>query len=255
MSRSASWMAVAALLLAAAAGEAQLAGKEIIERVNSRPRGETSRMRLAMVLHDAKRGDFHKTIDLRRKRFPNGYRTAYRILDPHHEEGIGLLLAEDRGASDMWMYFPKSDHLVHVASRGLSALASDFSCEDLLVTVPLADYRFRYLGRAACGDRSCLKVEMKPASEALAREFGFDRSVGLIRDDIWMIVHADYFTASGQLFKTFRAEKTANVDGVWTILRYSMVNHRADHSTVVTVEDVDYAADLSADEMSEEGLR
>lgn len=244
-----------ALGVAALAGAGQLDGEEVIRRVNARSRGVDSRMRLAMVLHDDKRGDFEKTIDLRRKRFPDGYRTAYRILSPQHEAGIGLLLAEDRGASEMWMYFPISDQLVHVASRGLSALASDFSCEDLLVSIPIEDYEFRYLGRAGCGERSCLRVEMTPASEALRRELGFARSVGLVRDDVWMIVEADYFTAAGQLYKSFAAEEVAEIDGVWTVKRYSMVNHRAGHSTAVQVVEVDYSAELTSEELSEQGLK
>jgi hypothetical protein len=154
----------------------------------------------------------------------------------------------------MWMYFPISDQLVHVASRGLSALASDFSCEDLLVAVPIEDYRFRNLGRTKCGERSCLKIEMTPATEALQRELGFARSVGLVRDDIWMIVRADYFTSTGQRFKTFEAEEVAAVDGIWTVRRYSMVNHRAGHSTTVRVTEVDYSVEVAAEEVSQEGL-
>lgn len=246
---------VAVLLATSTAAGDSLDGEEAIRRVNARSRGEDSSMRLEMTLHDEKRGEFRKTVELRRKRFDDGYRTAYRILSPQHEEGIGLLLAEDRGASDMWMYFPISDQLVHVASRGLSALASDFNCEDLLVGLPLEDYEFRLLERKPCGERSCLQVEMTPATEALARELGFARSVGLVRDDIWMIVGADYYTASGRLYRSFEAQEVERIDGVWTVLRYSMENHRAGHSTAVRVTDVDYSLDLAAEEMSEEALR
>jgi len=55
----------------------RLDGKEIMRRVNARSRGQSSQMHLEMTLLDAKRGDFHKSILMRRTRLKSGYRTSY----------------------------------------------------------------------------------------------------------------------------------------------------------------------------------
>ena len=233
--------------LLAAAGSLP-SGEEVMRRVNARSRGDDSRMRLEMTLRDAKRGDFRKSIVTQRKRLASGYRTSYRITAPGHEEGIGLLLSEDSSQRGMWMYFPASKQLVRVATRGLSALASDFTCEDLLVAVPLADYRFRTLGRDRLDGAAVLRVEMKPVSERLRTELGFSKAVGWVREDLWMIVRADYYDDAGKVFKTFRALDVEKVQGVWTVRRFSMRNHRAQHGTEVQVAEVDYSVRL-ADEL------
>lgn len=242
---------VAALLLGLCLGSSLLAvaasapsGEEVMRRVNARSRGEVSRMRLEMTLRDAKRGDFRKSIRMHRKRFETGYRTAYWVTAPDHEEGIGLLLSEDAAQRGMWMYFPASRQLVRVASRGLSALASDFSCEDLLVGVPLADYTFRNLGRDRVDGVSAVRVEMTPKTERLRAELGFSKAVGWVREDIWLIARADYYDDNGKVFKTFRAADVQQVQGIWTVRRFSMQNHRAAHGTEVRVAEVDYSVRL-----------
>jgi outer membrane lipoprotein-sorting protein len=182
-----------------------------------------------------------------RKQLPSGYRTAYWITAPEHEKGIGLLLSEDPVQSGTWMYFPASSQVVHVAIRGLSALASDFSCEDLRVGAPLTDYGFRALGPASLDGVSTLQVEMVPRTERLRSELGFSKSVGWVRDDIWLIVRADYYDENGKVFKTFRAGDVQQVQGIWTARRFTMENLRAQHSTEVRLAEVDYGVRLSED--------
>jgi hypothetical protein len=154
--------------------------------------------------------------------------------------GISLLLAEDREMPGMWMYLPNADHLVPVVTRGLSALASDFTCEDLRLTFPLDDYQFTSVGAETLDGRACLKVEMKPRGERLQSELGFAKAVGWIRDDLWMIIRAEYFDGTGQVFKSFKTSPPENIQGIWTIRRYSMTNQRAQHETEAEVLDVRY---------------
>lgn len=229
----------------AAAGE--LTGEELMQSVNERPRGGDSRMKMEMVFKDKKRGDFLKTTLRLNHELAEGPKTIYRMIAPAHEEGIGLLIAEDASPPGMWMYFPISDHLVRVASRGLSALASDFSCEDLLSLVPLEDYEFKNLGAESRDGHVHYKVEMTPISQRLQRELGFSKAVGWIREDIRMITYAEYYDAAGKPFKTFHIDEVEEIDGVWTARSYSMYNHRAEHGTDVRLVDVEYHLDLSAD--------
>lgn len=233
---------VAATLLAAS--PAPPAGKEVMRRVNERPRGGDATMRLRLDLDDAERGSFSKDVEVSRVALASGHRTLYHITAPEHEKGIVLLVAEDEALGGLWMYFPRSDHLLKVASRGLSALASDFSCEDLKLAFALDDYTFTNLGRDRWRDHDVWKVEMVPATTRLARELGFARAVGWVRDDIWMIVRSDYFDSRGELFKTFEVEALEQVQGVWTATRTAMVNHRVNHRTDVEVLEVRYGLHL-----------
>lgn len=226
----------------------------LMRAVNQRPRGGHSRMRMHMKLEDDQRGDFEKTVLRLGHRLEDGYRTLYQILEPEHEEGIGLLLSEDVTPAVMWMYFPISDHLVRVASRGLSALASDFNCEDLLLRVPLSDYRLELLESGSENGVAYTDVRMTPATSRLQRELGFSHSIGRVRADPPMIVRAEYFDFSGQLYRTFEASDIEQVDGIWTARRTRMRNHRAAHATEVTLTEVQYGVDSAAEFFVAESL-
>jgi len=224
-----------------------LSGEEIMRRVNARPHGDASRMQMEMTIRDAKRGEFHKSIVMERARLASGYRTEYRITAPDHENGIGLLISEDAAQRGMWMYFPGSHQVVRVATRGFPALASDFTCEDMQVDVPLDEYDFRIVGHDRLDGFATVKVEMKPHSERLRSELGFSRSVGWVRTDLPMIVRADYYDENDTVFKTFLAQEVERIQGIWTARKVVMQNLRIQHATEVRVLDADYSVRVPED--------
>jgi hypothetical protein len=225
-----------------------------MRRVNKRQRGNSSWMRLHLVLNDERRGEHERSIDMKRALFPGGFRTLYRVTAPPHVEGISLLLNEDRDRPGMWMHFSSSNRLIPVVTRGLSALASDFSCEDLKNLYRLDEYNFRTLRREPVAGQSTLVIEMIPKTEMLQRELGYTRSVGWIREDIWLVVRAEYHDASGRPFKTFRADEVERVQGIWTARKYSMVNHRARHRSDVEVLEVRYGISFPGEKFEPEAL-
>lgn len=235
--------AAAPLRPAASAQPALPTGAEIMAKVNARPRGDAARLVLGLTVSDRKRGEFHKRIEIQRRGDSSGYRTVYRVAEPDHEEGIVLLVAEERELDGFWMYFPRSDHLLRVATRGLSALGSDFSCEDMRWKVPLDDYVFRTLERVEIDGHPGWRVEMRPASERLQSELGFDVAIGWVRADTWMVVRSDYYDAAGRLFKTYRANRIERVQGIWTVLEATMVNRRIDQRSRAVVHSIEYRLD------------
>ncbi|WP_316193046.1 outer membrane lipoprotein-sorting protein [Bradyrhizobium sp. SZCCHNRI1029] len=256
MTARASILATAALALlcstrgsnGAEAADALPSGSEIMQRVNARWRGNADRAHLLMTLHSSK-GDYSKEIISERDRVKSGYRTAYWITAPTHERGVGLLLSEDQGdpQAGMWLFFPSTQQTLHVVSRGISALASDFSCEDLLAVTPPGSYVFRVLRFDKAEGFGTYQIEMKPATERLTRELGFTNAIGWVRDDIWMIVRAEYLDDSGRAFKKFAADDIEKIDGVWTARTFTMENLRANHKTRVHIEEINYLDHLSDD--------
>lgn len=218
-------------------------------RVNARPRGDACRMELAMTLQSDRR-EHRKRVLLERIRLEARYRSVYWIREPDHERGIGLLLCEDTLQPGLWMYFPQPDKVIGVVSRGLPALATDFTCEDLLVGVSPTRYDFRALGRDSIDGVAAVKVEMRPRTQDLHQELGFATAIGWVRDDIGMIVRADYLDRNDKVFKRFEATAIERVDSVWTARRFSMTNFRARHRTEVDVVSVDYGVRLAAEDFT-----
>jgi hypothetical protein len=241
-----------------AADSAPPSGEEVMRRVNTRPLGGDSTMELRLLYRDFKQGqgDHTREVAVTRKLLPAGYRTSFRITAPPHLAGIALLLLEDAEHNGMWMYFPEGEKLVPVVTRGLSALASDFSCEDLRVAFPLKDYDFRNLGLETLDGRSVYRIEMVPRGERLQQELRVARAIGWVLADRWILVQAEYFASDDvKPFKVFHAERIDRVDGVWTVRKYSMVNHRAGHATEAEVVDVHYHLKIPAERLAPEALR
>jgi len=194
-------------------------------------------------------------IEMRRVLTPSGYRTLFTVTAPRHLAGIDLLVIEEPPKGRLWMYFPAGDHLTEVVTRGLSAMASDFSCEDLRVRFPLEDYVFTLAGTARLNSHLCTRVVMRPRTERLRLEMGFDHAVGWVRDDIAMVVRAEYFDAAGMLIKTFSTTDPVLIDSVWTFRRYSMDSARAHHRSDIEVTTVNHHAGNVADEFDPTRLR
>jgi hypothetical protein len=226
--------------------EASLTADDIMRRVNARPAGEASRSQLDMVLRSA-HGEYRKQITSERLRFETGYRSIYWITAPEHEKGIGLLLSEDAAQRGTWMYFPAAKQTVHVVSRGLPALASDFTGEDLQVKVSLSDYTFRLLGSEPMNGFVTYRIEMKPNNDRLRNELGYANSIGWVRGDIWMIARADYLDEDGVVFKTFHADNIEQTQGIWAAHKLTMQNSRAGHVTEVSVLAIDYSYRFPSD--------
>lgn len=223
------------------------AGTRIMSRVNARPRGKSSLNHLEMIIHDPRRGDFHKTIVMQREQLASGYRTIYQITSPVHEKGIGLLISEDASQRGIWMYFPAAKQSVRVASRGFPALASDFICEDLSAGVPLNEYDFRILGLDRIDGHDAIMIEMKPRTENLRGELGYTKAIGWVRKDPPIIVRADYYDERNVVFKSFHASAIEQKQGIWTIGKMEMENLRAHHSSEVRVLDTDYSVHFPDD--------
>jgi hypothetical protein len=200
-------------------------------------------MMLQMTVIDAQRGNTReRTIEVLRRRTPSGYRTRFTTIAPESLRGVAVLLVEEEPASKIWLYFPAGKEKTEMTTRGLSALGSDFSCEDLRVHFPLGDYEFVNLGRAMVDGHASWKIEMKPRTAALKRTIGFARAIGWVRGDAWMIVRAEFFDSHDQRLKTFQSDLPVRVGGIWTSRRYSMISARVRHRTDVIVTEIDYDA-------------
>ena len=133
-------------------------------------------------------------------------------------------------------------------------MSSDFNCEDLLEQIPLASFQFRLLGQEREGSILLARVEMVPATDRLKRELGISKSIGWVRQDIGMIIRAEYFDERGSVFKRFIADDIRRVRGIWTAHRLVMESLRAQHSSEVKVVAEDYLTPIADSVFSPEAI-
>lgn len=249
------WIAALALAAGGAAGpapaDAPPSGREIAERVNARPEGDTLERTIRMELVDR-----HGSVRVRetrtfRENVGDERRSVLFFESPKNIRGTAFLthdhIAPGR-EDDQWLYLPAARKVrrISAADRGDYFLGTDLTYDDMKNEgrLSLSDYRFQNLGREDVDGRHCWKLEGTPVSKAVADELGYGRVQLWVDPDLWMVVRSEIWDVNGNPLKTVRFGDIQQVDGIWTPFEITAVNHKTGHETVLRASDVHYRAKL-----------
>jgi len=246
----------------AAAGEELPDGRGLMEQVVARDEGEWVSRRIRIELED-RRGTtrVEETRGFRRY-YGRDKKTVVFYLEPTNVRDTAFLTydyADPERDDDQWLYLPalRKVRRISASNRGDYFLGTDLTYEEIKKEnkVELADYRFTTLGREAVDGAECWLVESLPASRGVAKELGYSRVLSRVDPTIWMSRKVEYWDLNGNLLKTLRNEEIAQVDGIWTVLRLSVENHKTGHRTRMVFSDVDYRAEVNDDVFEQRRLR
>ncbi len=237
-------------------------GDEIIAQVNSRDDGQQVTRVLKMELIDRRgKSRVRETIGYRRY-YGEEKRTMLFYQSPSNVKGTGFLTYDYPQADiddDQWLYLPALRKVRRISSsdRGDYFLGTDFSYEDIKKESRIAaeDYTFTALGTEVVDGHLTYLVEGVPVNTEIAEELGYGRVQWRIDPKIWMSRKTEMWDVNGNPLKTIRTENIENVQGIWTSLKLSAVNHKTGHSTIFTFSDVDYQAPVDDSMFEQRSLR
>lgn len=247
---------------AAAGSEALPSGEEVAHRINARDEGQHSAQRLVMDLIE--KDGFTRTRETRlfRIQTEEGRKLVIFYERPKTLEGTAFLThdhAEPGREDDLWLYLPalRKTRRIAAADRGRAFLATDLSYEDMKLgtRVSLEDYHWRTLGAEEVDGEQRIVVEARPVDEETAEELGYGRVELRVDPSIWLVRRSDFEDPAGRALKTARMEAVRQVDGIWTVHRIEVENHRTGHRTVFRSEDVDYEGEIPEDLFTPRALR
>jgi len=239
-----------------------MTGREIMQAVNDRDDGTQVTRTFRLELTDRNgRTRIEETIGYRRY-FGEEKRTILFYTDPTNVRGTGFLTFDYPDPSlddDQWLYLPalRKVRRISASDRGDYFLGTDFTYEEIKKEqkVELADYVFTAQGTERVGEYDTLVVEGRPASEALAEELGYSRTVWRIDPDIWMSRKTDYYDLNGNHLKTAAIEDVQVIDGIVTMTQAYVQNHKTGHATRLTFSDIDYEAEVDQHLFTQTRLR
>lgn len=258
-------LAIAVLLALPAPGSAEPVpsdlptGLEVAQRVNSRNEGIALRRESRMELIDSKGRTRTRVAKMFRKYFGDEKKTTVYFVEPATIAGTSFLTFDYPEADrddDQWLYLPahRKVRRISPADRGGSFFGTDLTYEDVKKETKLAveDYRWKVLGTEPVDGHECYVLEGIPVDEETARELGYSRVVSRIDAELWLTRLADYWDLKDQHLKTTHNVKIEPVEGIWTIERTEVVNHRSGHKTVLEFSNIAYEDGVS-DELFEPG--
>lgn len=239
-----------------------LSGNEVIDRVNARDDGEQVSRALKMELIDRRgKSRIRETVGYRRY-YGEEKRTVLFYVSPTNVKGTGFLTYDYPDAQtddDQWLYLPalRKVRRISAADRGDYFLGTDLSYEDIKKESRIAreDYVFSTINTEEIDGHLTYVVEGIPVDDATAKELGYSRVLWRIDPNMWMSRLTEMWDINGNRLKTVRNNDFEKIQGIWTALSLTTINHKSGHSTIFTFSDVDYRTPIDDSMFEQRTLR
>ncbi|MBM3262225.1 MAG: outer membrane lipoprotein-sorting protein [candidate division Zixibacteria bacterium] len=256
---------VAGLLFLGASGavaQSLPSGDEIARNINARDDGKSLSRKLTMQLIDGKGKSSERVTNGFRKYFGMEKRTVLIYESPQNVKGTGFLVydyPDPKKADDQWLYLPamRKVRRISAAERGDYFLGTDFTYEDMKneTKVTIEDYTWKTTGTENVDGNRCYVVEATATSDKVAKELGHAKAIRWVDAKNWVTRKSEFYDAKGVKLKTLLGKDIREVQGIWTMHRMEMENHKTNHKTVFIFSNIDYKAVVKDDEFTEQALR
>jgi hypothetical protein len=223
-------------------------GRAIWEEKDRRESGyHDLQVTLEMILRDRRGTESRRELSISQLEMPeDGDRLLVVFDTPKQIRGTALLsYSYQTQPDDQWLYLPAVKRVKRIASQNKSGpfLSSEFAFEDMVLQ-ELEKFEYRLLGREACGDRQCYRVERRP----LDRFSGYSRQEVLLECDSLRVERIDYFDRADRPLKILRvADYALFEDRYWKPGRMYMENLQTGKSTEILWRDYRFATGLTAE--------
>jgi len=197
-----------------------------------------------MVLRDRRGTEARRELSLSQLEMAGeGDRLLVVFETPKPIRGTALLSYSHKAApDDQWLYLPAQRRVKKIASRNKSGpfLSSEFAFEDLALQ-EIEKFSYTLLGREACGDARCLRVERVPHDEFS----GYSRQEVLLHEPTLRVERIDYFDRQGRPLKVLTNDEYRLYQArFWKPRRMFMENLQTGKTTALLWQEFDFASGL-----------
>ena len=221
------------------------AARAIAQRVKDRDDGKTLIQDMTMILIDKNGKKRVRSIKTFSKDFG---KDEYRIMffkSPADVKDTAFLTYDYDDSSkddDQWLYLPalKKVKRIPTSDKSSSFMGSDFSYYDMTKR-DVEDYTYKILKHVKVRGHDTTMMQSLPVSEDVVDESGYVKTIGLIREDIDMVVRSIGFLKNGKR-KYFDVTKMHKQDGVWVIDEMTMTTKdgkRTIHKTILKFDNIE----------------
>ena len=227
-------------------------GLRVAEQVSGRPEAAAGMRTLLMTLERKSGRSEERRATLYRESRSDRRMTRIVFDEPARQRGFAFLGVDGKlpgpEHDERWMFMPVDGkpRRLPVAKRGDSFFGTDFSFEDMQSELKfnLDDWTFRYLGDETVNGERRHRLSGAPRTERIARELGYGGFTAVIDERSWLPLKIQFMDPRQRSLKTITVDEITLVDGIWTAVRVTSVNHQTDHRTRFLFEDIRYLEDL-----------
>jgi len=237
-----------------------LTPEQVARQVRDRDTGRDSRAEMRMRLFDRQGRVRERALVLQTLRGTKGAgdRTLVRFTHPNDIRNTAFLVWEHDNADDeRFLYLPALGRVRRIAGeeKQESFVGSDLSYEDIGGR-DISDYTYSFADPDASWTAPDGSTHPAWALESRAKDprATYPRSVSLVLEDRFIIVHAETFNQRNERVKVFDVRRLERVDGIWTVLDLVVVNERDRTRTELTTTSIRYNTGLTEADFSRREL-
>lgn len=237
-------------------------GRDVMHAVADRDVGETRISDMTLTLTNRRGNTRTQETVTYRKYYGEERRAVIFYTAPSNVRGTAFLTYDYPDPDvddDQWLYLPamRSVRRISASNRGDYFLGTDLTYEDIKNEnrLPVTDYQFETLGRETVDEVDSLLINAVPVSQDLAEELGYGRIKTWVDPEIHVIRKAEFFDVAGNPLKTLHAHDIRDINGIWTVHRMTVENHKTGHTTTLHFSNVRYNEEVDDSMFRQDALR
>jgi hypothetical protein len=137
-----------------------------------------------------------------------------KFLEPADVKGTAILTFDyDKKNDDMWLYMPalRKTRRIVSSEKSKNFMGSEFTNAD--ITKPaIEEYTYKVLGSEALDGIDCWKLEILPATKAIADDYGYSKKIGWVAKTDFVTRKTEFYDPEGKLLKVMITAKVQLLD-------------------------------------------
>jgi len=243
-------VAVAVILATSFGANAQLTGKQIVEKAYNLPTGEDQTSVLTMTLTNKSGQTRVRKIQQYTKQIGDIEKSIMFFLSPADVKNTSFMnwSYDSDKSDDQWIYLPALKKVKRISSDSKSDyfMGSDFTYDDLGDRKLDADVH-KLLKEETLNGKACYVVESVSKDE----DYMYSKTKTWIRKDNFVGMKKEFYDEDAELLKILTLKKVEKISGLWIRTHSEMKNVQKNHKTSMVLSNIKVNSGVPTSKFSE----
>ena len=244
-------VAVAVILAASFGANAQLTGRQIVEKAYNIPTGDDQTSVLTMTLTNKSGQTRVRKIQQYTKQIGDVEKSIMFFLSPADVKNTSFMnwsYDNSDKSDDQWIYLPALKKVKRISSDSKSDyfMGSDFTYDDLGDRKLDAD-NHKLIKEETVDGHACYVVESVSKDE----DYMYSKTLTWIRKDNFVGAKKEFYDEDGDLLKILTVKKVEKISGFWIREQSEMKNVQKNHKTSIVLSEIKVNIGVPASKFSD----
>lgn len=230
----------------------EITSEKVLQMVEDRYVGKTSRAELKMILKDEKGEETERTLTIYRQKIDNfNLSTFQHFHSPTDIMNTTFLVNEKNGIQEKFIYLPSFKKIRKIVSKdnAIRYVSSDFTYEDL-DNFHAKDYICEKLKEDILDSEEVYIIECKKSDPSSQ----YSKFIFKISKEKLLPLITMFYDKNGKLIKQLENRKLKKVKNIWTPFEVEMKDFKNSTSTILKLNKIEYDILLSDDTFTQRNM-